>query len=135
MAKKKTKKGSKKKLAARTKQTAKKVKKSTKRKLSAKNQPRIPKPREVNVAKMDAQLKRLKERKLVPRNATSLIGVTLVREYHGKKYVVRATKTGWLVKNSGKRYAGLFGAAASIAGAPRNPYVFFSKSLKNAEIN
>jgi hypothetical protein len=115
------------------KSKAKKAKVSAKSKKTA--QPRIPKPREVNVAKMDAQLKRLKERKLVPRSATSLIGVTLVREYHGKKYVVRGTKTGWLVKNSGKRYAGLFGAAASIAGAPRNPYVFFSKSLKNAEIN
>jgi len=115
------------KAGARTKQTNKKKVKAKK--------PRVPKPREVNEAKMDAQLKRLKERKLVPKRAISLIGVTLVREYHGKKYVVRGTKTGWLVKNTGKKFAGLFGAAANITGAPRNPYVFFNKALKDAEIN
>ena len=127
MSKKKARKQDKKvKAGARTKQTNKK---------KAKAKPRVPKPREVNEAKMDAQLKRLKERKLVPKRATSLIGVTLVREYHGKKYVVRGTKTGWLVKNTGKKFAGLFGAAANITGAPRNPYVFFNKALKYAEIN
>lgn len=95
----------------------------------------LPAPREVTVAKLDAQLKRLKERKLVPKRATSLLGVTLVREYHGKKFVVRATKKGWLNKASGKVYSGLFGVACAIVGAPRNPYVFFKAAFKDAEIN
>lgn len=123
---------------AKDKNKPRKPKARVKRKVKAKakkQKPRCPRPREVNEAKMDAQLKRLKERKLVPKRATSLIGVTLVREYHGKKFVVRGTKKGWLAKHNGKLYAGLFGAAASIAGAPRNPYVFFAKSLKDAEIN
>lgn len=95
----------------------------------------LPAPREVTVAKLDAQLKRLKERKLVPKRATSLLGVTLVREYHGKKFVVRATKKGWLNKANGKVYSGLFGVACAIVGAPRNPYVFFKAAFKDAEIN
>jgi hypothetical protein len=84
---------------------------------------------------MDAQLKRLKERGLVPRTATSLIGVRLVRPYMGKKYIIRGTSKGWLRQDTGKHFPSLFAVACNIVDGPRNGYLFFKDALAQAEIN
>lgn len=94
----------------------------------------LPKMKEANRAKMDAQLKRLRERKLVSKKVTSLIGVSFTKEHRGKKYTITGTKKGWFVKNGSNKppvgpFTQLYGVACNLVDGPRDPYLFFKDEL------
>lgn len=94
---------------------------------------KLPTPRQVDKEKMDKQLKRLRERKLVSKKVTSLVGVSFTKSYHDRKYKVIGTKKGWVVSNKklGQKgpFAQLYGVACEITAGPRDPYRFFKDEL------
>lgn len=90
----------------------------------------LPKPKKTTPDKMDWQLERLRERKLVSPKVKTLVGVKLIKRYNDKKWVVKGTKKGWLVKNTGKFYTSLFGVTCNIVNGPRSGYQFFEEQLK-----
>ena len=134
------------KAASKTKATKKATSKKTKKKVAAKLMKGpsgrvrtrtyvLPKTKESSEAKMDWQLDRLKERKLVSPKVKTLIGVKLIKRHNGKKVVVKGTKKGWLIKVGpklvkGQTFTSLFGVACNVVNGPRNGYQFFGEQLK-----
>lgn len=95
----------------------------------------LPKAKIATPEKMDAQLERLKERKLVSRKLRTLVGYTLTKTWRGKVYTLKATESGWFRTDTKEYYTSLYGAACSIVNGPRSGYVFFKDSLRKVEAN
>lgn len=136
-----------KKLKAASKKLGKKAKTEKKSKVIAKGptgRPRtndysLPKPKEASPAKMDAQLKRLHERKLVSPKLKTLIGTVIVKHHRDRKSVIVGTKKGWFVKRGpkpivGKHFTQLYGVACNLVNGPRDPYLFFKDELKKLKV-